>query len=508
MRKRDIVTLISAEGLEFVLEKKAAMASASLRKIITLSDVSMILEGKLFLDQEMTISEGKEDALPKPKPLEELSQHDPETYGSTAHAEVTAIWEACKKLGRLELANCKMYALCEQCPMCFGAIHLFQIKRLVYGAQAELVIAIGFDDFITHTHQRQCMSSSITLKLNSRTSHTPTIKFVKSLDVQSLSDAKHWKLDWEIPFGEKSKFSMGQGSESVVAGTDEKVQSAGKFICNQEAIILTLETQKAKGECIDSLEHKVSQLQSRMDKVFRENTSLQEELAQISVDMRNRIADMERTAQEFQLWADGLKDATKKKFHEVDDKIAHLIIDNNFLMNKLTPLVDLEKATLDGQGVTGVLISDADVDISKKEVFDYNKELWHQAVGLFQEHMAKPIDKYRLWFEAAREYKIHEENMELRARNVELEMQLEAMQKQLMCNTLMLSWEHKVPLLANFLYLTRRALAKVLFATRKVHDPLILLTARHLANRKASRYPRGILLSARHIANRKASHYS
>ncbi|XLR07044.1 hypothetical protein HN51_061923 [Arachis hypogaea] len=32
--------------------------------------------------------------------------------------------------------------------MCFGAIHLSRIKRLVYGAKAEATIAIGFDDFI------------------------------------------------------------------------------------------------------------------------------------------------------------------------------------------------------------------------------------------------------------------------------------------------------------------------------------------------------------------------
>ncbi|GAB4835972.1 hypothetical protein Ancab_000891 [Ancistrocladus abbreviatus] len=66
----------------------------------------------------------------------------------TAHAEVTAIREACKKLNRLELSDCEIYASCEPCPMCFGAIHLSRIKRLVYGAQAEAAIAIGFDDFI------------------------------------------------------------------------------------------------------------------------------------------------------------------------------------------------------------------------------------------------------------------------------------------------------------------------------------------------------------------------
>ncbi|KAJ6974567.1 guanosine deaminase isoform X1 [Populus alba x Populus x berolinensis] len=66
----------------------------------------------------------------------------------TAHAEVTAIREACKKLNRIELSDCEIYASCEPCPMCFGAIHLSRLKRLVYRAEAEAAIAIGFDDFI------------------------------------------------------------------------------------------------------------------------------------------------------------------------------------------------------------------------------------------------------------------------------------------------------------------------------------------------------------------------
>ncbi|KAK8954711.1 hypothetical protein KSP39_PZI002629 [Platanthera zijinensis] len=72
-----------------------------------------------------------------------LNRTDP-----TAHAEVTAIREACKKLGKIELSDCEIYASCEPCPMCFGAIHLSRIKRLIYGAKAEAAIAIGFDDFI------------------------------------------------------------------------------------------------------------------------------------------------------------------------------------------------------------------------------------------------------------------------------------------------------------------------------------------------------------------------
>ncbi|KAL9426083.1 hypothetical protein AB3S75_032952 [Citrus x aurantiifolia] len=66
----------------------------------------------------------------------------------TAHAEVTAVREACEKLNTIELSDCEIFASCEPCPMCFGAIHLSPFKRLVYGAKAEAAIAIGFDDFI------------------------------------------------------------------------------------------------------------------------------------------------------------------------------------------------------------------------------------------------------------------------------------------------------------------------------------------------------------------------
>ncbi|KAI5074090.1 hypothetical protein GOP47_0010051 [Adiantum capillus-veneris] len=66
----------------------------------------------------------------------------------TAHAKVTAIQEADKNLRRIEVSDFEMYGLCENYPMHFGAIYLSQIKPLIYGAQAEATIAIGFDEFI------------------------------------------------------------------------------------------------------------------------------------------------------------------------------------------------------------------------------------------------------------------------------------------------------------------------------------------------------------------------
>ena len=53
---------------------------------------------------------------------------------ATAHAEILAIREACKRLSRWRLAGCTLYVTLEPCPMCAGAIMAARISRLVYGA--------------------------------------------------------------------------------------------------------------------------------------------------------------------------------------------------------------------------------------------------------------------------------------------------------------------------------------------------------------------------------------
>src|SRR5258707_12566177 len=42
------------------------------------------------------------------------------TNDPTAHAEVTAIREACRVLGAFQLNGCEIYTSCEPCPMCLG----------------------------------------------------------------------------------------------------------------------------------------------------------------------------------------------------------------------------------------------------------------------------------------------------------------------------------------------------------------------------------------------------
>jgi len=73
------------------------------------------------------------------------------TNDPTAHAEVVAIREACKKLGGFELRGCEIYTSCEPCPMCLGAIYWARLARIYFGNIASDASAIGFDDsFIYH----------------------------------------------------------------------------------------------------------------------------------------------------------------------------------------------------------------------------------------------------------------------------------------------------------------------------------------------------------------------
>lgn len=64
----------------------------------------------------------------------------------TAHAEVNAIREACRKLGSFQLEGCEIYASCEPCPMCLGAIYWARPARVYYASTKEDAALAGFDD--------------------------------------------------------------------------------------------------------------------------------------------------------------------------------------------------------------------------------------------------------------------------------------------------------------------------------------------------------------------------
>lgn len=53
---------------------------------------------------------------------------------ATAHAEIIAINEACRRLNGWRLIGCSMYVTLEPCPMCAGALVNSRVERLVFGA--------------------------------------------------------------------------------------------------------------------------------------------------------------------------------------------------------------------------------------------------------------------------------------------------------------------------------------------------------------------------------------
>jgi guanine deaminase len=68
----------------------------------------------------------------------------------TAHAEVLAIREACRKLQNFELHGCELYTSCEPCPMCLGAIYWARPDRVYFANTAEDAAKIGFDDSLIY----------------------------------------------------------------------------------------------------------------------------------------------------------------------------------------------------------------------------------------------------------------------------------------------------------------------------------------------------------------------
>ena len=64
----------------------------------------------------------------------------------TAHAEVVAIRNACRELATFDLSGCTVYASCEPCPMCLGAIYWAHLDRIYYANDRKDAAKIGFDD--------------------------------------------------------------------------------------------------------------------------------------------------------------------------------------------------------------------------------------------------------------------------------------------------------------------------------------------------------------------------
>ena len=70
-----------------------------------------------------------------------VSTNDP-----TAHAEIGAIRAACAALNAFQLDDCDLYASCEPCPMCLGAIYWARPRAVFFSATRDDAARAGFDD--------------------------------------------------------------------------------------------------------------------------------------------------------------------------------------------------------------------------------------------------------------------------------------------------------------------------------------------------------------------------
>lgn len=72
------------------------------------------------------------------------------TNDPTAHAEITAIRNACNVISHFQLDDCIIYSSCEPCPMCLGAIYWARPARLVFAATRHDAADSGFDDSLIY----------------------------------------------------------------------------------------------------------------------------------------------------------------------------------------------------------------------------------------------------------------------------------------------------------------------------------------------------------------------
>lgn len=88
-----------------------------------------------------------------------LNSKDP-----TAHAEIVAIRNACKKLQTYDLSGYILYTSCEPCPMCLSAIIWSNIKKVYYGCTKKDAGDIGFRDDMIYDYLKGKNKNLIELK--------------------------------------------------------------------------------------------------------------------------------------------------------------------------------------------------------------------------------------------------------------------------------------------------------------------------------------------------------
>lgn len=108
-----------------------------------------------------------------------LEYNDP-----TAHAEVMAIRDACRRLNSFQLEGCEIYTSCEPCPMCLGAIYWARPDKIYYANDRKDAADAGFDDSLIYEEISLPVSKrSIPMyQINSKEALEPFIKWKRKVN--------------------------------------------------------------------------------------------------------------------------------------------------------------------------------------------------------------------------------------------------------------------------------------------------------------------------------------
>ena len=100
--------------------------------------------GCVIVKDEKIVSEGSNKVT---------SSKDP-----TAHGEIVAIREACKKINNFSLSGFELYSSCEPCPMCLSAIYWARIDKVYFANTRQDAQKIDFDDSLIYSELKKNIS--------------------------------------------------------------------------------------------------------------------------------------------------------------------------------------------------------------------------------------------------------------------------------------------------------------------------------------------------------------
>jgi len=106
----------------------------------------------------------------------------------TAHAEVQAIRDACRKLKSFQLDGCEIFTSCEPCPMCLGALYWARPKAIYFASTRKDAADAGFDDDLIYRE--------IVLPVDKRSIHTRGVSFEGHLRVFELWKSKQDRVEY------------------------------------------------------------------------------------------------------------------------------------------------------------------------------------------------------------------------------------------------------------------------------------------------------------------------